>query len=393
MKMRKRAVTLFLSLVMLLGLLSAGASAADLPFTDVSPDAWYYPGVSYAYNAKLMNGTGGTTFDPDGNTTRGMIVTMLHRMAGSPSVDRTGSAGNFTDVRDGDYFYDPVLWAVSNNIVTGYSDSTFRPNNTVTREEMSVFLYRYARLADQDMTAREDLSKFSDAGSVSSWAREEMSWAAASGLITGLSETLLGPGGSASRAQVATIFMRLDALIKGEPVTPEKPELPVKVTFEKKRENPYVSAVITAYDKNGGVMWTKQTGKYDLMLDNVSEMGLHGDMYYYVEDRAVIALDARTGEKLWENKDFGGADALCAMGDNAMYLCGYFGPDFYAISYDGKTLTKIDQFNTDYQWPFKMEISGNQAIVHMRSGPEGDSADFDFPFYVDLTNYTFKMGF
>lgn len=390
MEMRKRAITFLLSLVMLLSLLSAGASAAGLPFTDVSPDAWYYPGVSFAYNAKLMKGTGGTTFDPEGSTTRGMFVTILYRMAGSPSV--SGTAGSITDVHSGDYFYNSVRWAISDKIVTGYSDHTFRPNNIVSREEMAVFLYRYAKLKGQDMTARQDLSKFTDSGRVGSWAKDEMSWAVANKLITGVTATTLDPGGKASRAQVATISMRLDTLINGEPVPPEKPELPVKVTFEKKRDNPYVSAVITAYDKNGGVMWTKQTGKYDLMLDNVSEMGLHGEMYYYVEDKAVIALDARTGEKLWENKDFGGADALCAMGGNAMYLCGYFGPDFYAISYDGKTLTKIDHFSNDYQWPFKIEISGNQAIVHMRSGPEGDSADFDFPFYVDLTNYTFRMG-
>jgi len=387
MKKRKRAITLFLSLVMLLGLLSAGASAAELPFTDVSPDAWYYSGVSFAYNAKLMNGTGGTTFDPDGDTTRGMFVTILYRMAGSPSV--SGTAGNITDVRENDYFYSSVRWALSNGIVTGYSDHTFRPNNIVSRQEMAVFLYRYAKLNDQDMTARQDLSKFTDSDRVGSWAREEMSWAVANKLITGVTSTALDPGGKASRAQVATISMRLDALINGTPVPPPTPPTDnvVKVEFKKLSG---ISATVTGYDKDGGTVWTYKTPPLeDLMLDRVDDIGLKGSAYYFVEDGSVAALDVQTGNVLWKNGDFKGYGSISAMGD-AIYLCGYFGPDFYAISYDGQTLARIEQFHKDYTWPNKIEISGGSAIVHMSGGPNGDG--IDQPFYVDLTNYTVKKG-
>jgi len=389
MTKRKRAMTLLLSLVMLLSLLSAGASAADLPFTDVSPDAWYYPGISFAYNAKLMNGTGETTFAPEESTTRGMFVTMLYRMAGTPSVDRTGTAGDITDIQTSDYYYDPVLWALSNSIVSGYGDGTFRPGSTVTREEMAVFFCRYAKLENQDMTARADLSKFSDAGSVSSWAKEEMSWAVASGLITGLSETLLGPGGSASRAQVATIFMRLDSLINDTPITPPRPPVDkvVKVEFKKLSG---ISATVTGYDKDGGTVWTYKTPPMeDLMLDRVDDIGQKGSAYYFVEDGSVVALDVQTGNVLWRNGDFKGYGSASAMGD-AIYLCGFFGPDFYAISYDGKTLARIEQFHNDYMWAYKIDISGSYAIVHMSGGPNGDG--IDQPFHVDLTNYTVKLG-
>lgn len=389
MKKRKRAVTLLMSLVMLLGLLTAGASAADLPFTDVATGDWFYPGVSFAYEAGLMNGVSSTSFDPNGNTTRGMFVTMLYRMAGSPFVFGTGVAGEgpaITDVRDGDYYYSPVRWAMANDIVSGYDDSTFRPNNPVTRQEMAVFLYRYARLKGQDMSAREDLSKFSDASSVSSWADEEMSWAVANKLISGLTDTVLGPGGNASRAQVATIFMRFDSLVNGTPIEPVTDTV-VKVEFKKLSG---ISATVTGYGKDGGTVWTYNTPSLeDLMLDRVDDIGQKGDAYYFVEDGSVVALDVQTGKELWRNGDFKGYGSISAMGD-AIYLCGYFGPDFYAVSYDGKTLARNEQFHKDYMWPFKIELSGNCAIVHMSSGPNGDG--IDQPFHVDLTNYTVKMG-
>ena len=176
-----------------------------LPFTDVASDAWYAQAVAYVYRQGLMSGTAQDRFSPDLTTNRAMLVTILYRLAGSPAVDG-GSA--FTDVSGGDWFASGVAWASANGIVTGYGDGRFGPNDPITREQMATILYRYAGFAGQSTAGRADLSGYTDAGQVSPYAAEAMGWAADRGLITGVSAGTLAPGGSATRAQVATILMR-----------------------------------------------------------------------------------------------------------------------------------------------------------------------------------------
>ena len=178
-------------------------TVADI-FSDVTPGAWYTDAVQYAYDNGLMTGTSVTTFEPNTTTTRGMIVSMLHRLEGSPAV----GIADFSDVAGGDWYADPVAWAASEGIVGGYGDGTFGPNDPITREQMASILYRYADYKGLDVSARASLDAYSDADSVSPWASDVMSWAVSEGIISGMTEDTLAPQGTATRAQVAAMFQR-----------------------------------------------------------------------------------------------------------------------------------------------------------------------------------------
>lgn len=184
---------------------SFAAQAVDpaCPFADVAPGTWYYDAVQYAYEHGLMSGTGEGQFSPDLATSRGMIVTILYRLAGSPSVSG-GSA--FPDVIQGDWYASGVAWASANGVVSGYPDGTFGPNDPITREQMTAILYQFARSQGKLDSGRADLSAFADADAISSWAQESMSWAVAKGLIGGVSADMLSPGGSTTRSQAAVIL-------------------------------------------------------------------------------------------------------------------------------------------------------------------------------------------
>lgn len=180
----------------------AAEAPAEFPFTDVKEGVWFREAVEYVYENGLMSGTGAATFGPDLATNRGMIVTILYRLAGSPAAG--GSV--FTDVAGGQYYAKAVTWAAANGVVSGYGDGRFGPNDPITREQMAVILQGYARLSGIDVSARADLSGYADAGKISPYAREAMGWASASGLISGTSATTLTPAGTATRAQAAVIL-------------------------------------------------------------------------------------------------------------------------------------------------------------------------------------------
>ena len=182
-----------------------GETAAALPFTDVAADSWYHDSVAYVYEKGLMGGTGDGLFAPDLTTSRAMIVTILYRLENSPAV--TGAAG-FTDVASGTWYTDAVAWADGNGIVTGYGDGRFGPEDTITREQMAVILYRTAKLLGRDVSARADLSGYTDAASVGEYAVEAVQWAVAQGLLTGSDAGALLPSGSATRSQAAALLMR-----------------------------------------------------------------------------------------------------------------------------------------------------------------------------------------
>ena len=177
--------------------------APAMPFTDVHEGDWFYEEVLYAYENGLMNGVGDNRFAPNSATTRGMLVTILYRLEGEPAV--TGEAG-FDDVGD-TWYTDAVIWAAANDIVNGIGDNQFGPENTLTREQLVTMLYRYAEAAGYDVSAAADLSGYPDAGKVQTYAQEAMSWAVAEGIVEGMDGNL-NPAGNASRAQIATILMR-----------------------------------------------------------------------------------------------------------------------------------------------------------------------------------------
>lgn len=171
------------------------------PFTDADRNAWYHDGVHYCVEHGLMMGTSQTTFAPDIVTTRGMIVTILWRLEGSPIV---GASLDYDDVEAEDWYGEAVRWADSVGVVTGYGNGRFGPNDTITREQMATMLWRYAGSPRVDGS----LSSFTDGAQTSSWAQPAMIWAVEQGLITGVGNDRLEPRGQATRAQAATILMR-----------------------------------------------------------------------------------------------------------------------------------------------------------------------------------------
>ena len=173
-------------------------------FTDVAEGAWYAEAVQYVYENGMMNGTSETMFSPDETTTRAMIVTILHRLENAPAA----SSSDFTDVAAGSYYADAVAWAAANGIVNGVSETSFAPDNPITREQLAAILYRYAQFKGYDVTADGNLDAYTDAAQISNYAAAAMQWANAEGLLTGVTATTLNPQGSATRAQVATILMR-----------------------------------------------------------------------------------------------------------------------------------------------------------------------------------------
>ena len=173
-------------------------------FVDVAPDAWYTDAVQFAYDEGIMTGTSATTFSPEQTTTRAMIVAILHRLEGNPSV--TGD--RFADVASGDWYADAVNWAAEEGIVSGMSADTFAPNAPITREQLAAILYNYAKYKGLDTSKRADLSGFTDAASISTWATDTLRWANAEGLVNGITADTLAPQGEATRAQVAAMMQR-----------------------------------------------------------------------------------------------------------------------------------------------------------------------------------------
>lgn len=178
-----------------------------LAFTDVKPGDWCYDAVQYVYDNGLMAGTSAYTFTPGGATTRGMIVTILYRMEGQPSI--AGESGAFADVPAGQYYTDAVAWAAKNGIVSGYTNGNFGPNDPITREQMAAILYRYT---GSPASSGMVLSEFTDADQISGYATDAMRWAVGNGLIAGTGNQALSPKSGASRAQVATILMRFSEM-------------------------------------------------------------------------------------------------------------------------------------------------------------------------------------
>ena len=217
--MKKRLCSLALAMALTVSLFTGTASAAGWnPFWDVPQSHWAHEAVTYVYDNDLMNGTDGSLFSPESTTTRAQVVTVLYRLAGQPAADWENP---FWDVPASAWFHDAVTWAWENDITGGVSSTHFGAGNAVTREQLAAFLYRYAQDQGYDTSARADLSGYSDAGLVSSYATEALSWANATGLITGTTATTLSPKGSATRAQVATILSRFcQDVIPGGYVSP-----------------------------------------------------------------------------------------------------------------------------------------------------------------------------
>ena len=179
-------------------------------YTDLDRNGWYHEYVDWVLKNGVMNGVGGGLFEPNGETTRAMLVMVLYRMAGAP--DMAGRESSFTDVSADSWYGAAVIWASENGIVNGVGGGLFDPDASLTREQMAMMLYRFAGYLGSNTEKRADLSAYGDADAVSAFAQDAMAWAVAEGLVNGRSAAELAPKAGATRAELATILFRFAAL-------------------------------------------------------------------------------------------------------------------------------------------------------------------------------------
>ncbi len=184
---------------------TAGVTAAESPYKDVKTERWSFNEIMYATESGYMNGKGGGLFAPEETMTRAMVVTVLYRFQGEPDIRYQAT---FSDVKKKDWFANAVLWAESKGIVNGVEPGKFAPNEDVTRQQLAAILMRYAPLEYIKDDSRKDITGYKDYKKVQSYARDAMSWANATGLITGVTTTTLEPAKGATREQFAVILKR-----------------------------------------------------------------------------------------------------------------------------------------------------------------------------------------
>ena len=175
-------------------------------FADVSKNDWFYDAVQDAVDMGLMAGVSANRFDPKGTVTRAMVAQVLYAREGKPAVS---SAAAISDVPANAWFHDAMQWAKAQGVIAGYPDGRMEPNAPVTREQLAVILHSYAQKKDMDLSKTAGLAGYADAADVSVWAKDAMSWAVGSGLISGRSASILAPAGSATRAECAVIFTQM----------------------------------------------------------------------------------------------------------------------------------------------------------------------------------------
>ncbi|MCD7855391.1 MAG: amidohydrolase family protein [Clostridiales bacterium] len=206
MKMKKITAAFTLSAILISSVFPQNVFAAG--FADVAENAWYAESVDYVTDNGLMVGISDNEFDPDGILTRGMFITVLHRLEDSPQAEESSG---FTDVNENDWFSAAVNWGVENGLTSGTSSDRFEPYGSLTREQLAVFLQRYYTFKGEntDNTAKDEISLFSDRYSISDWAEDAVAWAYNSGIIIGVSDSELSPKGIVTRAQTAVILYKI----------------------------------------------------------------------------------------------------------------------------------------------------------------------------------------
>ncbi|WP_206458863.1 S-layer homology domain-containing protein [Anaerovorax sp. IOR16] len=184
---------------------NSGAGYEETTTTDFADIAnhWAKDAIAYVTEKGYFSGTTSTTFSPNKFMTRGMVVTVLYRVAGEPSLS---NLSNFSDVNSNDYYAEAVAWCESQNIVKGVSETNFSPNTVITREQLSKIIYEYAKSKGMDVSKKGDLKKFTDAASISEYAEDAVSYAVAMGIISGRGNNTLDTKSSATRAEFARIL-------------------------------------------------------------------------------------------------------------------------------------------------------------------------------------------
>ena len=183
-----------------------GEDCPSAKFIDIDPNAWYHEALDYAIENGLMGGYGNGCFGPSDNLSRGMLAQILYNLEGRPTVS---SQMPFTDVSEGRYYYNAILWAQANGIVGGYGGGLFGPDDNITREQLATILWRYAQVKGYDVSVGENTNilSYEDAFTISEYAIPAIQWACGDGVMQG-SGGYLNPKGSATRAHVAQMLMR-----------------------------------------------------------------------------------------------------------------------------------------------------------------------------------------
>ena len=208
----KKLISLLFAILMIASSVTA-VSAANSGFSDVEDDRWSAAAISYAVKEGYMNGVGGGLFDPEGSLTRAMVATVLWRREGSPAP--TAPSG-FSDVPAGEWYTYAVAWAEETGVVKGLTETTFGPDEYITREQLATMLFRFSSSAPVSVPERADLMPFADDEKVSDWASEPLEWAVEAGLINGTDGNRLAPDGFATREQFAAVIERYDSSFKLE---------------------------------------------------------------------------------------------------------------------------------------------------------------------------------
>lgn len=215
--MKIKKTPLLLVIALLICMVSMPLSAAA--FDDVKDGDWFASAVDYCYDKGYFYGVSETSFGPYTTMNRAMIVTVLYRCAGEPEVTE---AGSFTDVPADEWYTDAVAWGQATGVVAGFTDGTFRPNHAVTREQIMAFFYRYVtEIQKKELPAENDLriyNSFYDVNSVGSWAVPSVQWCTSVGMICG-DAGYIKPTDDSTRAEIATILLRLDAYLANDMIT------------------------------------------------------------------------------------------------------------------------------------------------------------------------------
>lgn len=186
-----------------------GPGGETVPFTDVKRGDWFYDAVVFVYGKGYYSGTAADTFSPNASMTRAMLATVLHRASG---LETPGRSETFNDVPAGEWYSDGIAWASGRGIVNGMGNGRYEPHRSVTREQLVTMLYRYQVDRNGSVSVSGSLAGYPDGNAVADWAKEAMEWAVGAELVKGRSTGELDPKGTATRAEVATILQRFDAL-------------------------------------------------------------------------------------------------------------------------------------------------------------------------------------
>ena len=179
-------------------------------YTDIDSNSWYHSAADFVIANGYMGSTSTTalTFEPNTKVSRAMVASILYRICGSPAVEYSGK---FTDVKEGAWYTKAIEWCAQNGLASGYTDGTFKPNATVSRQELAVFMYKLADHLGIDVSGRADLSGFADASSVPAWSEKFLQWAVSAGIVSGQAnggKNYLNPTAGAKRCEFASILMR-----------------------------------------------------------------------------------------------------------------------------------------------------------------------------------------